>query len=252
MVIKIRQTDVSDLLLNSQSEINQHLQAFAVSKIRWIKVRRTGRPSHMRNENIATGRNYKKYRDTRNKDEVELRMKIVRNKKVHGVDAIAIEVTDGEQINKVGGNKGTHPIIKKWSHLNKIDWKAMFKQVNSKCDKLEEEVCAPAAPAAGAATTAAPARFIELDDPPSSAAPAAGGTFQCVTLIGKAKAGGEELTIRGCSPDGTCKLYDALVEAGSQCTPCPEDKCNYGEHISPTAFSLLMFIAIGCIALSHS
>ncbi|KAH1018896.1 hypothetical protein HUJ05_006581 [Dendroctonus ponderosae] len=176
------------------------------------------------NENIATGRNYKKYRDTRNK----------------------------EQINKVGGNKGTHPIIKKWSHLNKIDWKAMFKQVNSKCDKLEEEVCAPAAPAAGAATTAAPARFIELDDPPSSAAPAAGGTFQCVTLIGKAKAGGEELTIRGCSPDGTCKLYDALVEAGSQCTPCPEDKCNYGEHISPTAFSLLMFIAIGCIALSHS
>lgn len=129
-----------------------------------------------------------------------------------------------------------------------------FKCATGKCDTLEEEVCVAAAPA-GETTAAPAARFIELDDPPAAdaAAAAPAAAFQCVTLTGKAKAGGEELVIRGCSSDGTCKVYEDLVEtAGSVCVPCPDDKCNYGEHIKPTAFSLLMFIAVGCIALSYS
>ncbi|KAL1502746.1 hypothetical protein ABEB36_007848 [Hypothenemus hampei] len=135
-----------------------------------------------------------------------------------------------------------------------VDSLVCFKCSTGKCDTLEEETCGAAPPVTGAsdapaATTAAPAGFVEHDDPTTPA----GGTktYQCFTLKGKAKAGGEEMVYKGCTPDSSCAAYTSLLQDDAVCSPCPEEKCNFGNHLTPLTMVFMIFVAFACLFMSQ-
>lgn len=138
------------------------------------------------------------------------------------------------------------------------------------CKELKEVECVAAAPkpTTAAAPTAAPAGEVggDTDKPPGDGGdpPAEGGKrliqrqadaakkekWQCFTLVGKAKAGGKELTIKGCTSDGKC-ISDLVEADGQKCTPCDKEKCNSGEHLKPTTLSFILFTVMTCLVISH-
>lgn len=117
------------------------------------------------------------------------------------------------------------------------------------CKEIKEVECVAAPDAAGDGEDAGDApearRFIQRQDDDAKKE-----TWQCFTLVGKAKAGGKELTIKGCTIDGKC-ISDLVEADGQTCTPCDKENCNSGEHLKPTTLSFIFFTVMTCLVISH-